>query len=813
MKKYTILFLLSLSSIILLPSQTWAQCAGNCGGVAPSGCGCDDLCWFWMDCCADVCTSCPGSLGCPTNPIDGACNSDVSICTPGVAGPFDFSYMAGPPTDYAYPDGCDTGVNPENNEYAFITLYITQGGLLNLLIEGNNGQGFLDVVVYKIPAGVAPCTAVLNSNNEIGCNYADFDEGCVQFGNDFSCNSSVPSPNVNAGDVLVIIVNDYSIDGNDNFTLQLGPTGAQTGPPNSAIIPPATTQLCLDGAAIQLNAVNNGGTWSGTGVSASGLFNPATAGIGTHTISYVIGQAPCQSTTATLTLTVVDCNVPCNVSAMTAIPSACSGATNTYSVSATLTFVGAPATGQLIVEDCSGNQTAINPPFISPLTANISNLPSNGNAGCSLHAYFTANTTCEITTNYSAPESCDCSAYPPITATAVVDSVSCFATNDGAINLSITGGINGPFTYAWVPGNYTTQDINNLAAGNYSVTVTDSVGCQFTATYTVHAPANIPINLTDKLICSGDSIIFNPNPTQGITYAWAPASNITPVIAPSPVFQAINQGPGIDSILVTVNATSVGACGRDSFYVFVVPLPPVSLMLPGFDTTYLCANDTIILSNSNISSNYPPVSGYLWNTGAVSNSILVTTPGTFWLEITNNGQCKFRDSLQVVALTHPNPEADSVRYICDNESIVLSAKSYSDTDELLWSTGQTSDSITVNMPGKYSLIITNDCGNDTVTTEVILIPTITPGVLPNIITPNGDGVNDTYEVANLFYYSEYFNVQVFNRWGTKVYDSGNKTISWEPKNISDGVYYMSILYTDCKNEQKKLSHSVTVISN
>ena len=97
------------------------------------------------------------------------CNTDVTICTAGVAGPFSFTTSAGPPIDYATPVACNTGVNPPNYQFSFISLYITTGGPLNLLIDGDATTGYLDVVVYRIPTGIPPCLAVMDNNNEIGC--------------------------------------------------------------------------------------------------------------------------------------------------------------------------------------------------------------------------------------------------------------------------------------------------------------------------------------------------------------------------------------------------------------------------------------------------------------------------------------------------------------------------------------------------------------------------------------------------------------------------------------------------------------------
>ena len=292
------------------------------------------------------------------------CNTNNSICTPGVAGPFNFG-------------GGGTAVSTcmdflSTSQYAYIVLYITQSGPLNLLINGNATTGFLDVSIFNIPNGVTPCNAILNNTNQIGCNYALASSGCNQFGNFFPCASSVPAPNVVAGQVLMIVVEDWTNGASSNFTLQLGPLpAAQTGPPNTTINP--VGPFCITSPTIQLTAVNMGGTWSGPGVSPSGVFNPATAGPGTHTITYSLGTVPCNSSSTVqiivtpppvvvINQTNVTCNGLCNGTA-TALPNGATylwsnGLTNqtisglcpgNYSV--TVTLNGCSSSGNIIITE------------------------------------------------------------------------------------------------------------------------------------------------------------------------------------------------------------------------------------------------------------------------------------------------------------------------------------------------------------------------------------------------------------------------------------------------------------------------------
>lgn len=236
---------------------------------------------------------------CSSTTSEAQCNTNISICTPGVAGPFGFA-QADP-----NPSSCLDYINGQTvPNYAYIILYITQSGDLNLLIQGDQPTGCLDVSIFDITGQADPCNS-LSTGTEIGCNYASNCDGCNEFGSNFPCMSEVPAPVVTAGDVIMILVEDWS-DVMTNFTLELSnvPGSAQTGPPDPTITP--VGPFCTTDAAVQLNAVNNGGTWSGPGVSATGLFDPSSLAPGTYTINYDIGAAPCDANDAT-TITVQNC--------------------------------------------------------------------------------------------------------------------------------------------------------------------------------------------------------------------------------------------------------------------------------------------------------------------------------------------------------------------------------------------------------------------------------------------------------------------------------------------------------------------------
>ena len=285
------------------------------------------------------------------------CNTNNTICQPGVAGPFNLG-VGGPAVSTCL-DFIGVNPNPPGpplapSQFGYIVLYITQSGPLHLLIDGSASTGFMDVAIFNVPPGQTPCNATLTTANQIGCSYAGSSSGCNQFGNSFPCGSSAPAPNVVAGQVLMIVVEDWANGPSTNFTLTLGPSpAAQTGPPITTITP--VGPFCNTSPSTQLQSVNMGGVWSGPGTSSTGMFNPSTAGIGTHTITYTLGQAPCASTSTT-TITVNSTTINPTSTSVTCF-GLCNGTANAGIAGASYLWSPGGQTTQTISGLCPGTYT------------------------------------------------------------------------------------------------------------------------------------------------------------------------------------------------------------------------------------------------------------------------------------------------------------------------------------------------------------------------------------------------------------------------------------------------------------------------
>ena len=242
-------------------------------------------------------------------------------------------------------------------------------------------------------------------------------------------------PNAQVGDVYVMLVTNYA---NNVQNITLTQTGGSGGT-DCTILTPECLITYFEG---NISACVNGtGLYDVTGVIeyedapttgnlivqdcfgtqhivASAPF-PA-GGVVNYTIPGLPANGAACSLTTFFSADPTCQNGPLNYTAPTcdcfftnieATISACDPNDNTFSVSGLVEFINPPTTGQLIIEDCNGNQQAFNAPFTSPINYNLAGLNSDGTLNCELTATFTANSACNISVGpYDNPANCTCDA-------------------------------------------------------------------------------------------------------------------------------------------------------------------------------------------------------------------------------------------------------------------------------------------------------------------------------------------------------------------------------------------------------------------
>ncbi len=279
--------------------------------------------------------------------------------------------------------------------------------------------------------------------------------------------------------------------------------------------------------------------------------------------------------------------------------------------------------------------------------------------------------------------------------------------------------------------------------------------------------------------CVGDSVTLTSS--EANSYLWSNSAT-TQLIT--------TQTSGFYWVQIT---DENGCTARDSIIINVLPTPIVNL---GRDTV-ICNNE-INLFTLNAAN---PNSLYLWNTGATTQIISVTSQGLYSVLVTSANGCTSSDEINVdfKPPIYVNLGKDSI--MCPGELITLSAGN--GYDSYLWSDGSTFNYLDVRYPGTYSLIVKKD--GCYASDEVKIKECDTEIWFPNAFTPNSDGNNDLF-------YPVYNNIgiqtlYVYNRWGNKIYEGSGKNATWNGKQNGEicpsGVYYYVFDYEEKGENHRK----------
>ncbi len=284
----------------------------------------------------------------------------------------------------------------------------------------------------------------------------------------------------------------------------------------------------------------------------------------------------------------------------------------------------------------------------------------------------------------------------------------------------------------------------------------------------------------DTTLCfnANQKLILKPNLKQVGTFKWQDGST-------NPTYLVTK--PGI--YWLEIKQANSNCTFRDSIVVKSYPVPLVNL---GNDTT-ICTGKTLMLKAAN------PGSTYKWQDGTVKSTFLVSAPGIYKVTVTNTFGCISSDSIKVHYLTPPALNLGKDTTICSGTEFILNGNLPGVTYK--WQDGSTGSTFKVTKAGTYWV----DATIDICTAWDSIVVKTRKGCfgdlfIPNIITPNGDGINDAFVLSDPDK-SSIWQLEVFNRFGTLVYKSKQYDNKWNALNLAAGVYYY--LLQDDKNRKLK----------
>ncbi|OGX82206.1 hypothetical protein BEN49_14375 [Hymenobacter coccineus] len=109
-----------------------------------------------------------------------------------------------------------------------------------------------------------------------------------------------------------------------------------------------------------------------------------------------------------------------------------------------------------------------------------------------------------------------------------------------------------------------------------------------------------------------------------------------------------------------------------------------------------------------------------------------------------------------------------------------------------WQDGSTRPQLEVAAPGRYEVSVVSPAGCAGQAAVQVRFGDGCPFTIPNIITPNGDGRNETFALPGLE--PNAWNIQLYNRWGTLVYQQAPYHGAWDAAGQPNGVYYYLLVH-------------------
>ncbi|MES2554495.1 MAG: VCBS repeat-containing protein, partial [Bacteroidota bacterium] len=324
---------------------------------------------------------------------------------------------------------------------------------------------------------------------------------------------------------------------------------------------------------------------------------------------------------------------------------------------------------------------------------------------------ITVTTSGTYTVTYS---SSGCTSVPSNAISVVVNGALPTISASGPTTFCLGGSViltsSEPTNNVWSTGDVT-PSITVNTAGLYTVTTTVG-GCPSL----VSLPTIVSIGLTIPVptisasgpttFCAGGSVVLTSSSAIDNTWSTGETTQSITVSTPGNYSVTVNNG------FCSASSSPIG--------VTVNPLPSVPTITASGATTF-CSGDSVILTSSSSTDNF-------WSTGETTQSITVSTSGTFTVEVIENG-CSSGNSVAETVTVNPTPvtptiSASGSTTFCAGDSVVLTSSSSTDN---FWSTGETTQSITVLTSGNYDVMVNDglcSAGSASISITVNPIPAL-----------------------------------------------------------------------------------------
>lgn len=379
-----------------------------------------------------------------------------------------------------------------------------------------------------------------------------------------------------------------------------------------------------------------------------------------------------------------------------------------------------------------------------------------------------------------------------------------------------------PGSFFWSNGSVQTAQLVTPAENDtFSVIYTFADGCQLFDTVTITVlGASAAVDFPDDLeLCPGESIQLNNTANPGTNYLWStvPPSAFntqdpTPIVAPT--------------VTTTYKVTSsVGICTRMDEVVVTVYNANLTIT----EDTTICRGEAIELVANGFTTGT-----YEWNTGSqnpVISPVVDVVSADYSVTFTyGNGQCT--QTASVTVNTAPNfnlaivSDPDSSTIFLGQEidlTAIVTPTQNLDNFNIQWSqggevfgSGETAVFVASGDFDTLRVVISATSPSGCAKTEVITFIVLLPDVqVPTAFTPNGDQVNDSFLLAVQEGLVTVDRMQIFNRWGAKIFESSDPNAQWDGRSGGEpsppDVYFYRIWWRDGLGALRFVTGEVTLL--
>ncbi len=412
--------------------------------------------------------------------------------------------------------------------------------------------------------------------------------------------------------------------------------------------------------------------------------------------------------------------------------------------------------------------------------------------------------------------------------------VTCSDANDGSIQINVYGGT-GNYTYLWLADNgfnSNDQDIYNLAGGNYTLTITDENNCSSSEIIEITEDAGIVLSY---IISDYNSYgVSCENETDGyidisISGGTAPYSyNWT---GPNGFISNSEDLVNISAGNYNLELFDENDCiAQESFF---LSEPEELEALYGQDIAWICDNGGSAFSQ--VSGGVEPYNfSWIGPNGFQNNNSYISQldPGIYTLNILDQNDCILEDNeILIEEIVGPVCQfsASSYEFMLSNDPVNFYDNSFTDPnyniDLISWEwdfgdgviSNDQNPSHIYDYPGLYYVWLTvedeNGCTHKTMKTINVLEEFFSYS--PNAFSPNGDGINDTFQPILTDIDFNTYELNIFNRWGDIIFKTDNYSKSWDGtfngEPMIGGVYTYKINYKTRRGvDQKEVGQIILI---